>query len=398
MVQYGLLGGLDRHGGIDTGWKDGGRIDREGSGAGGNAEQAPQELNVLLAVSEGGTENDIREVTFTVSLDRVSLGDVTVTLSNGLTVVVPAGELSASVSIPTRTDDVYQQGGDVYSAAIENVSSSFALDMPQWDGSSMSSSVTDDADATRFSINAVDTDEAADKVQFIVEAANAPQTDAVVTVTVGGVDYAVNFAAGQTSATLEVANPNTEDVYVDASELTATITKVEGGNYEAVDFAGATATANVADTDNTTTISIEAVDASEADGGTVTFKVQASNAPQGEATVQVKVGETVYDVALDSTGAGTLTLAHGNAEDVYKDGSSVTAEITGVTGGNYEAVDFAGATATAKVEDTKDATFFTIEAIGGIEGDGTVNFNVQASNAPQGEATVQVQVGVLPTT
>ena len=112
-----LLGGLDRLGGIDTGWQDGGRIDREG----GNAEQAPQELNVLLAVSEGGTENDIREVTFTVSLDRVSLGDVTVTLSNGLTVVVPAGELSASVSIPTRTDDVYQQGGDVYSAAIENM-------------------------------------------------------------------------------------------------------------------------------------------------------------------------------------------------------------------------------------------------------------------------------------
>ena len=34
-----LLGGLDRLGGTDTGWQDGGRIDREG----GNAEQAPQE-------------------------------------------------------------------------------------------------------------------------------------------------------------------------------------------------------------------------------------------------------------------------------------------------------------------------------------------------------------------
>jgi len=387
-----LLGGLDRRGGIDTGWQDGGRIDREGSGAGGNAEQAPQELNVLLAVSEGGTENDIREVTFTVSLSRASLGDVTVTLSNGYTLTIPAGETSASVTIPTRADDVYQQGGDVYSAAIENVSSSFALDTPMWGGESVSASVADDADVTAFSISAVDTDEAAGKVQFIVEAANAPQTDAVVTVNVGGVDYAVNFAAGQTSATLEVANPNTEDVYKDASTLTATITKVEGGNYEAVDFEGATATAKVEDTRDATFFTIEAIGGVEGDG-TVSFNVQASNAPQGEATVQVKVGETVYDVALDATGAGTLTLAHGNAEDVYKDGSSVTATVTGVTGGNYEAVDFEGATATAKVEDTTDTTSFTIEAVGGEEGDGTVSFNVQASNAPQGEATVQVKVG-----
>ncbi|MBR6626042.1 MAG: hypothetical protein IKL01_07560, partial [Mailhella sp.] len=363
-----LLGGLDRLGGIDTGWKDGGRIDWEAGGAGGNAEQAPEELNVSLSVSASGTENDIREVTFTVSLSRASLGDVTVTLSHGHTLTIPAGETSASVTIPTRADDVYQQGGDVYSAAIENVSSSFALDTPMWGGESVSASVADDADATSFSISAVDTDEAAGKVQFIVEAANAPQTDAVVTVNVGGVDYAVNFAAGQTSATLEVANPNSEDVYKDASTLAATITKVEGGNYEAVDFAGATATAKVEDTTDATFFTIEAVGGIEGNG-TVSFNVQASNAPQGEATVQVKVGETVYDVALDATGAGTLTLAHGNAEDVYKDGSSVTAEITGVTGGNYESVQ-TGASATANVADTDNTTTISIEAVDASEADG----------------------------
>ncbi|MBR3880684.1 MAG: hypothetical protein IKJ34_03705, partial [Mailhella sp.] len=149
-----LLGGLDRLGGIDTGWQDGGRLDREGGGAGGDADQAPQELNVSLSVSAGGTENDVREVTFTASLDRVSLGDVTVELSNGYTLTIPAGETSGSITIATRADDVYQQGSDIYSAAIENASSSFALDTPMWDGKSVSSAITDDADVTSFTISA----------------------------------------------------------------------------------------------------------------------------------------------------------------------------------------------------------------------------------------------------
>ncbi|MBQ4615736.1 MAG: hypothetical protein IJB29_03360, partial [Mailhella sp.] len=385
-----LLGGLDRLGGIDIGWKDGGRIDREDGGAGGNAERASEELNVFLSVSASGTENDIREVTFTVSLDRVSLGDVTVTLSNGHTLTIPAGEISASVTIPTRADDVYLQGGDVYSAAIKDVSSSFALDTPQWDGSSVSSSVADDADATVFNIRAVDTDEAAAKVHFIIEAANAPQTDAVVTVNVGGVDYAVNFAAGQTSATLEVANPNAEDVYKDGSSVTATVTGVTGGNYEAVQT-GASATASVTDTTDATIISIEAVDGVEGDG-TVTFKVQASNAPQGEASVQVSIGERVYDVALNAAGEGTLTVAHGNAEDVYKDVSSVTATVTGVTGGNYEAVQ-TGASATASVIDTIDTTTFTLIA-SPADIEGNVTFTVTADHAPHSADTVTVFVQV----
>ena len=82
----------------------------------------------------------------------------------------------------------------------------------------------------------------------------------------------------------------------------------------------------------------------------MSFTVRASNVPQGEATVHVEVGGTIYDVVLDTaTGLGTLSVPHGNLDDVYKDASEVTATVTGVTGGNYEHVDFSGATAKAAV-------------------------------------------------
>ncbi|MBR3880865.1 MAG: VWA domain-containing protein, partial [Mailhella sp.] len=222
-------------------------------------------------------------------------------------------------------------------------------------------------------------------------ASNAPQGDATVQVEVAGTTYDVALDASGVG-TLTVAHGNVEDVYKDGSSVTATVTGVTGGNYEAVDFTGASATAGVTDTTNTTTIGIEATGNVEGDG-TVSFTVTASNAPQGDATVQVKIGETVYDVALDSTGVGTLTVAHGNAEDVYKDGSSVTATVTGVTGGNYEAVDFTGATATASVTDTIDTTTFTLKA-SPVDIDGNVTFSVTADHAPHSTDTVTVLVQV----
>ena len=63
------------------------------------------------------------------------------------------------------------------------------------------------------------------------------------TVNVGGTNYTVNVDASG-KGTLEVPNTNVDDVY-NASDLTATVTAVNGGNYEATDLSGATGTAEV---------------------------------------------------------------------------------------------------------------------------------------------------------
>ena len=139
-----------------------------------------------------------------------------------------------------------------------------------------------------------------------------------------------------------------------------------------------------------TTVEITTSDISEGDASIVFF-VQLSKAPQGDATVQVKIGETTFDVCVDASGKGTLTVDNTNTEDCYLDPSSITAEVMGVTGGNYKNV-ITGQKATANIHDTIDDTFVSIIGNNYHDGDASVVFTVYLSNAVEGDATVQVKV------
>ena len=66
----------------------------------------------------------------------------------------------------------------------------------------------------------------------------------------------ITIADGATSGTLTIAANNGEDVYSDASNLTATITGVSGGGFESLVVGTATATANVSDTITDVTVSL----------------------------------------------------------------------------------------------------------------------------------------------
>ena len=68
----------------------------------------------------------------------------------------------------------------------------------------------------------------------------------------------------------------------------------------------------------------------------------------------------------DGNPTGTLTIAAGNAEDVYLDATDLENTITAATGGNFENLVIGDATATAVVNDTIDTTVVTL-------GDVTVN-------------------------
>uniref|UniRef100_UPI003905A359 immunoglobulin-like domain-containing protein n=1 Tax=Pseudomonas defluvii TaxID=1876757 RepID=UPI003905A359 len=124
-------------------------------------------------------------------------------------------------------------------------------------------------------------------------------------------------------------NTNGEDAYNDASSLTATVTAVNGGNYEATDLTSATGTAEVKDTLDATTVAVTADAAKEGDAN-VTFNFQLSNPPQGATTLTVNVGGTDYTVNVDASGKGTLSVPNTNGEDAYTDASSLTATVTSV--------------------------------------------------------------------
>ncbi|MGN8359426.1 immunoglobulin-like domain-containing protein, partial [Pseudomonas sp. SMN11] len=75
-------------------------------------------------------------------------------------------------------------------------------------------------------------------------------------------------------------------------------------------------------------------------------------------------------------------LENTNGEDAYVDGSAVTATVTAINGGNFEATDVTGATATVKVEDTIDTTTVSVSGDNVKEGAASITFNFQLNNPP----------------
>src|SRR5947207_15804023 len=85
---------------------------------------------------------------------------------------------------------------------------------------------------------------------------------------------------------------NSEDVYLDASSLTATITSTSGGNFENLVVAGGgSATAHINDTITDATVTLTASTVSEGPSAAYTFTATLSDASQGVTTVHTDQGD-----------------------------------------------------------------------------------------------------------
>uniref|UniRef100_UPI00130DA145 retention module-containing protein n=1 Tax=Pseudomonas fluorescens TaxID=294 RepID=UPI00130DA145 len=322
---------------------------------------------VTLTVNVGGTN-------YTVDVDSTGKGTLVVPNTNG--------------------DDVYNDASTLTATVTEVTGGNFeATDLTGATGTAV---IADTLDTTTVAVTGLAAKEGDANVTFNFQLSNPPQAGSPVTLTVnvGGTNYTVDVdSTGK--GTLVVPNTNGDDVYNDASTLTATVTQVTGGNFEATDLTGATGTAVIADTLDTTTVAVTGQAAKEGDAN-VTFNFQLSNPPQaGSAvTLTVNVGGTDYTVAVDASGKGTLVVPNTNGDDVYNDASTLTATVTQVTGGNFEATDLTGATGTAVIADTLDTTTVAVTGLAAKEGDANVTFNFQLSNPPQAGSAVTLTVNV----
>ena len=165
--------------------------------------------------------------------------------------------------------------------------------------------------------------------------------------------------------------------------LTATVSGVTGGNFEKVDFSEATATAQITDTIDTTTVSLAATDVNE-DAASVSFKATLSNAAETEVTIVTNLGNIV--IAAGQT-EGTLVIDTKDS-DVYLDADSLTATVSGVTGGNFEKVDFSEATATAQITDTIDTTTVSLSGDAIVNEGASAAYTVALTSAAQTDVTV----------
>ncbi|TNC82859.1 MAG: hypothetical protein C9356_03045 [Oleiphilus sp.] len=341
-------------------------------------------LSATGSITEaGGT------VTYTASVDNAPATDMTVTLNNGETITIAAGNTSGSVDVVVAADEDAIVDASTISAAISSTSGG-NFESVSIDTTAAVTNITDTIDTTTVSLSATNSiTEAGGTVTYTASVDNAPATDMMV-----GLDNGetITIAAGATSGTVDVTVAADEDAIVDASSISAAITSTSGGNFENVSIDTTAAVTNITDTIDTTTVSLSATNSITEAGGTVTYTASVDNAPATDMTVSLDNGETITIAAGDTS--GTVDVVVASDEDVIVDASTISATISSTSGGNFEDVSIDSTPAVTNITDTLDTTLVSLSATASItDTGGNITYTASVNNAPVSDFTITLDNG-----
>jgi surface adhesion protein len=329
-------------------------------------------LTATSSVAEGGT------ITYTVSLTASVMDSaVTVTLTGGQTITIPIGASSGTASV-VAGDDVYTGGSTVTNAIASASGGNFEQLTPNT--ASVSTTLTDDADATTLSLSATPSVTEGGSIIYTATLTNAAQTPVTVTLSNGAT---INIAAGASSGNVTVAAPD-DDPYLDASTVSTTISTATGGNFELLQIDPASADTAVVDDTDVTTLALSATP-SVAEGGSIVYTATLTNAAQTAVTVTLSTGGTIGIAAGATSGSVTLGAP---ADDPYLDAGSVSRTIASASGGNFESLVIDPAAATTSVTDTIDTTTVSITGSGGVAEGDSASYTVSLTSPAQTDVTV----------
>ena len=337
--------------------------------------------STTLSVSQVGDVNEGSDAVFTVSLSNevqdpfvvnlkpttdgsytaedADLGQMVVTYidSQGKTqtlnvtpdgdVTIPAGITSITVTIPTKTDGVYEN------------TESFGLTVTDNGGVTSNGAATGDAniiDAESAPTVSIAADQASvtegGNANFTVSIDQKSDEDVVVSFTIGGdVDakdyqaptiYTVTIPAGQTSVALDVTTLD-DGIYEGAENLTITLTDTTGAD-STLDADTKEATVSITDAQSAPEVSISADQNNVNEGQTAGFTVTLDQV--SDETVTVKFEYTgVAEDGKDFNGIASIEIPAGQ--------SSADLDIATLTDGTYEGAE--SFTVTIKDVDGADA-------------------------------------------
>ena len=184
-----------------------------------------------VTVDESGT------ITYSASIDTAPETDLVITLSNGVTITIAAGELTGS------SEPQAAQGEDVYADAATSTISITGTTGGGFDEidttSTATLTVSDTVNTTTLTVTYVDADGQAittleEGGTYYVKVAtdNAPETDLTVTLNIpGGTTTNLTIAAGATAATSAALTAPLVDA---DTNYTLSVASTTGGNYEAL--------------------------------------------------------------------------------------------------------------------------------------------------------------------
>ncbi|MGX1321793.1 hypothetical protein AB7M17_005246 [Bradyrhizobium sp. USDA 377] len=340
-------------------------------------------VNLTASTQDEGAS---AQYVFTATLSNASEGITTVHTDQGDITIVDGQTTGTLVLASGNAEDVYQDASSL-TANITGTSGGNFENLVVGTGSA-TAQVNDTITDATVNLSASTQDEGA-SAQYVFTATLSNASEGITTVHTDQGD--ITIANGQTTGTLVIASGNGEDVYNDASSLTATITGTSGGNFENLVVGTGSATAQVNDTITDATVNLSASTQDEGASAQYVFTATLSNASEGVTTVHTDQGDITI---ADGQTTGTLVLASGNGEDVYNDASSLTATITGRSGGNFENLVVGTGSATAQVNDTTTDATVNLSASTQDEGaSAQYVFTATLSNASEGVTTVHTDQG-----
>ncbi len=297
---------------------------------------------VSLSATES-TGEDGGSITYTATLTEIANNDVTVTLNNGETITIEAGDLAGKVKVDVNQDDVYLEE-DSISAAITGVSEAnagtvAALENLTFDATPAVTTITDDKDAVTVSLSATEsTGEDGGSITYTATLTEIANNDVTVTLNNG---ETITIEAGDLAGKVKV-DVNQDDVYLEEDSISAAITGVSEANagtvaaLENLTFDATPAVTTITDDKDAVTISLGATP-NVLEGGVITYTATVNHAPEStplvisldnDLTITIPVGEL--------TGFVNVTVPDNISKDAD---SSIVVAIKSATGGNYEDVD-----------------------------------------------------------
>ncbi|MBF8763578.1 immunoglobulin-like domain-containing protein, partial [Pseudomonas pudica] len=307
-------------------------------------------LTATSTVAEGGV------VTYTASVNhKVTGSDLVVKLANGQTITIPVGESSASVPF-TAPNNVHNTNLDLTNK-ITNISGgnyekTVAVGEPV-------TTVTDNPatpDVTTLTLTATDTVAEGGKITYTATLTNKAGTDLVIKLSNG---ETITIAAGSKEASITVDAPS-DDVYLDAENLSVTVTGTTGGDFEKLDVSSTAAVTKVTDTIDTTTVTLTAT-STVAEGGVVTYTASVNHKVTGsDLVVKLANGQTITIPVGESSASVPFTAPN----NVHNTNLDLTNKITNISGGNYEKTVAVGEPVTTVTDNpaTPDVTTLTLTA------------------------------------
>ncbi|UST64298.1 LapA family giant adhesin [Pseudomonas moraviensis] len=336
-------------------------------------------LTADTSVAEGGI------VTYTATVGAPVTGSpVVVTLANGQNITIAVGQTTGSVTAPVSND--VQIGHAPLTNSITNVSGGNYENLVA-DKTPVSTTVTDTVDTTSVALTATGNVNEGGQITYTATLSNPAGTPVTVNLSNGSV---ITIEAGKTTGTVTVPAP-ADDVYKDAGKVEVTIKDATGGNFENLVPNPTPAVTNVADTVNTTHLTLSA-ESYVLEGASITYTATLTNAAQTPVTVNLSNGQTITIEAGKTSGSVTIAAP---SDDVYKDVSKLTVTMTDASGGNFEKLDVSKTPVSTTVNDTVDTTALTLTASDTVSEGGQITYTATLSNPAGTAMTVTLANGAV---